>query len=103
MNDRSEQLELLRRAAGLTNAQRLILWLYSVHPTDRAGTVQAMGQELAEILDMSESVFSRTRRQLIDLGWLEESERLGRIRYYRLSPQMVGKPVVIRLPTAAQG
>ncbi|MCF3137213.1 MULTISPECIES: helix-turn-helix domain-containing protein [Streptomyces] len=93
-------LRLLTHTAGLPANQRLILTLYAAHPTDRAGTVSKTAAELAEVLGMSPTVFSRTRRQLVEAGWLEESERLGHIRYYRLSPKATGEEVVVPLRRA---
>ncbi|MFJ3309429.1 replication initiation protein, RepL2 [Streptomyces sp. NPDC086549] len=93
-------LRLLEHTAGLPANQRLILMLYAAHPTDRAGTVGKTAAELADILGMSPTVFSRTRRQIVESGWLEESERLGHIRYYRLSPKATGEEVVVPLRRA---
>jgi DNA-binding MarR family transcriptional regulator len=96
-NGTHNQLDLLRRTAGLTPNQRLVIWLYSVHPQERSGTIEEMGQDLAEVVGLGPTVFSRTRRQLLDAGWLEQSERLGHIRYYRLSPKATGHEVVVPL------
>lgn len=101
MNDAKDMtLRLLGHTAGLPANQRLILMLYAAHPTDRAGTVSKTAAELADILGMSPTVFSRTRRQIVESGWLEESERLGHIRYYRLSPKATGEEVVVPLRRA---
>ena len=99
-NAKDMTLRLLEHTAGLPANQRLILMLYAAHPTDRAGTVSKTAAELAETLGMSPTVFSRTRRQVVEAGWLEESERLGHIRYYRLSPKATGEEVVVPLRRA---
>lgn len=49
---------------------------------------------------MAPPVFSRTRKQVIEAGRLEEPERLGHITYYRLDPQRMGENVVIPLGRA---
>jgi DNA-binding MarR family transcriptional regulator len=99
-NTKDMTLRLLEHTAGLPANQRLILMLYAAHPTDRAGTVSKTAAELADVLGMSPTVFSRTRRQIVESGWLEESERLGHIRYYRLSPKATGEEVVVPLRRA---
>jgi DNA-binding MarR family transcriptional regulator len=99
-NTKEMTLRLLEHTAGLPANQRLILMLYAAHPTDRAGTVSKTAAELADVLGMSPTVFSRTRRQIVESGWLEESERLGHIRYYRLSPKATGEEVVVPLRRA---
>lgn len=99
-SDKQAQLGILFRTRGLTANQRLVVWLYSVHPTDRSGAVIETGAKLAEILGWTPTVFSRYRRQVIAAGWLEESERLAHIRYYRLSPKSTGSEVVVPLRRA---
>ncbi|GHB57725.1 hypothetical protein GCM10010377_55970 [Streptomyces viridiviolaceus] len=42
----------------------------------------------------------RTRRQVVEAGWLEESERLAHISYYRLSAKSTGEDVVVPLRRA---
>lgn len=71
-----------------------------MHPADRAGAVIETGAKLAELVGMSPTVFSRTRRQVVEAGWLEESERLAHISYYRLSAKCTGEDVVVPLRRA---
>ncbi|EPH45359.1 replication initiation protein, RepL2 [Streptomyces aurantiacus] len=99
-DDKRKMLQLFQDTAGMTANQRLIVMLYAMHPTDRAGTVVETAAELAKLLGMSPTVFSRTRRQIIKAGWLEESERLAHISYYRLSPKATGESVVVELRRA---
>ncbi|MGW2609456.1 replication initiation protein, RepL2 [Streptomyces mirabilis] len=99
-DDKLKTLHLLQRTAGMTANQRLVVMFYAVHPTDRASTVVETGAELAKLVGLSPPVFSRTRRQVIEAGWLEESERLAHIRYYRLSPKATGESVVVELRRA---
>ena len=74
--------------------------LYAVHPTDRVGAVIETGATLAKLVGMSPTVFSRTRRQVVEAGWLEESERLAHISYYRLSQKSTGDQIVVPLRRA---
>jgi DNA-binding MarR family transcriptional regulator len=92
----------LRRTAGLTANQRLILQMYVNLATDRSGTVEMPGKELALLIGLAPPVFSRLRKQLIEDGWLEESGRPhGRIHYYRLAPKATGEQVVVPLRRTA--
>ncbi|MEU3796000.1 replication initiation protein, RepL2 [Streptomyces fructofermentans] len=99
-DDKLRTLSLLQRTVGLTANQRLVVMLYACHPTDRSGAVLETALELAKLVGLSPTVFSRTRRQVIEAGWLEESERLAHIRYYRLSPKATGENVVVEFRRA---
>ncbi|MEU6708145.1 replication initiation protein, RepL2 [Streptomyces wuyuanensis] len=99
-DDKRKLLDILQRTAGMTANQRLVVMLYAMHPTDRAGAVTETGAHLAKLVGMSPTVFSRTRRQVVEAGWLEESERLAHISYYRLSAKSTGEDVVIPLRRA---
>ncbi|MEV0244923.1 replication initiation protein, RepL2 [Streptomyces sp. NPDC050674] len=70
------------------------------YPTDRSGAVLETAANLAKLVGMAAPVFSRTRKQVIEAGWLEETERLGHIRYYRLDPKRMGENVVVPLRRA---
>lgn len=85
----------------MTGNQRLVVMLYALHPTDRSGTVVETAADLAKLVGLSPTVFSRTRRQIVDTGWLEETQRIGHIRYYRLSAEASGESVVLELRRAA--
>lgn len=99
-DDKRKLLDVLHRTAGMTANQRLVVMLYAMHPADRSGAVIETGVNLAKLVGMSPTVFSRTRRQVVEAGWLEESERLAHIRYYRLSPKSTGEDTVIPLRRA---
>jgi DNA-binding MarR family transcriptional regulator len=99
-DDKHKLLDVLHRTAGMTANQRLVIMLYAMHPTDRAGAVVETGAKLAELVGLSPTVFSRTRRQVVEAGWLEESERLAHISYYRLSAKCTGEDVVVPLRRA---
>jgi len=94
-------LNLMERTAGLAANKRLIVMTYALLPADRSGTVEKMGREIAEFLNLTEAVFSRARRQLIEEGWLEQSSELGNIKYYRLTPKATGEQVVVPLRRTA--
>jgi hypothetical protein len=49
---------------------------------------------------MFPTVFSRMRRQVVEAGWLEETERLAHISYYRLSAKSTGEEIVVPLRRA---
>jgi len=98
--DRHKYQTLLRRTAGLTANQRLILLTYAHLQTDRNGTVERTAAELADLLGLSPTVFSRLRKQLVTDQWLEQSDRLGSIRYYRLASKVTGEHVVVPLRRA---
>ncbi len=99
-DDKHKNLELLEKTAGMTANQRLVVMLYALHPTDRSGAVLETAANLAKLVGMAAPVFSRTRKQVIEAGWLEETERIGHIRYYRLDPKRMGEKVVIHLRRA---
>ncbi|MGW7256877.1 helix-turn-helix domain-containing protein [Streptomyces sp. NPDC054834] len=88
---------VLRRTAGLSPSQRLIVLLYAMMPTDRAGAVRMTGQELAAEVDMTPTVFSRMRRQLVEAGWLEQSDRFSNIVYFRLTSRATGEENVVSM------
>ncbi|MFF9090501.1 replication initiation protein, RepL2 [Streptomyces sp. NPDC014991] len=99
-DDKRKLLDILQRSAGMTANQRLVVMLYAMHPTHRGGAVIETGANLAKLVGMSPTVFSRTRRQVVEAGWLEETERLAHISYYRLSPKCTGEEVVVPLRRA---
>jgi hypothetical protein len=76
--------------------------LYAMHPTDHAGAVTETGVNLAALVGMSPTVFCRTRRQVIEAGWLEESDRLAHISYHRISPKTTGEDVADPLRRATR-
>ncbi|MEU5116930.1 replication initiation protein, RepL2 [Streptomyces longwoodensis] len=99
-DDKHKNLDLLEKTVGMTANQRLVVMLYALHPTDRSGAVLETAANLAKLVGMAPPVFSRTRKQVIEAGWLEESERIGHIRYYRLDPKRLGESVVVPLRRA---
>jgi DNA-binding MarR family transcriptional regulator len=80
---------------GLTPAQRIVVMLYCLSESDRAGVVVQTGQDLARQAGMSPTTFSRVRRQLVEAGWLEPSRKFAHITYFRLSPHALGEPPVV--------
>jgi hypothetical protein len=99
-DDKQKNLELLEKTAGMSANQRLVVMLYALHPTDRSGAVLETAANLAKLVGMAPPVFSRTRKQVIEAGWLEETERIGHIKYYRLDPKRMGENVVVPLRRA---
>ncbi|MFF3920242.1 replication initiation protein, RepL2 [Streptomyces sp. NPDC001393] len=99
-DDKQKNLKLLEKTAGMSANQRLVVMLYALHPTDRSGAVLETAANLAKLVGMAPPVFSRTRKQVIEAGWLEETERIGHIKYYRLDPKRMGENVVVPLRRA---
>ncbi|MGJ5756551.1 cyclic nucleotide-binding domain-containing protein [Streptomyces puniciscabiei] len=99
-DDKQKNLKLLETTAGMSANQRLVVMLYALHPTDRSGAVLETAANLAKLVGMAPPVFSRTRKQVIEAGWLEETERIGHIKYYRLDPKRLGENVVVPLRRA---
>lgn len=97
---RRELVEILGRSAELHPVQRCVVMGYALL-SPPSGTVRKTGEEMAELLGMTAPGFSRTRRELVQLGWLEETDRAGNIRYYRLTEKGTGRQVVVQL--RAQG
>ncbi|WP_037599622.1 helix-turn-helix domain-containing protein [Streptacidiphilus rugosus] len=100
MTEKNEYRALLCRTSDLTPAQRLVIMLYALSHSDRGGVVRETGQALAEQLGMTPTVFSRIRKQLVQAGWLEESEKFAHITYFRLSPQALGEQTVVPMRRA---
>jgi hypothetical protein len=100
MTEKSDYQALLRRTCTLTPAQRLVVLLYAFCEADRGGVVRQTGRDLAQQLGMTPTVFSRLRKQLVQTGWLEESERFAHISYFRLSPQALGERTVVPMRRA---
>ncbi|MEY9878191.1 DNA-binding MarR family transcriptional regulator [Streptacidiphilus sp. MAP12-33] len=100
MTSKSDYKALLRRTHDLTPAQRLVVMLYALSDSDRGGVVRETGQDLAEQLGMTPTVFSRIRKQLVEAGWLEQSEKFAHITYFRLSPQALGEQTVVPMRRA---
>lgn len=98
--EKHQNLELLERTAGMTANQRLVVMLYALHPTDRSGAVLETAATLAKLVGMAPPVFSRTRKQVIEAGWLEETGKIGHIKYYRIDPRRMGANVVVPLRRA---
>ncbi|MEZ0095297.1 helix-turn-helix domain-containing protein [Streptacidiphilus sp. EB129] len=93
-------VSVLGRSSDLTPVQRLVVVLYALSSTDRGGVVRKTGQDLAAELGMTPSTFSRTRKQLVDAGWLELSEKFAHIAYYRLAPRALGESTVVQMRPA---
>ncbi|MFI6341186.1 replication initiation protein, RepL2 [Streptomyces sp. NPDC050535] len=100
IDDKQKNLKLLETTAGMTANQRLVVMLYALHPTDRSGAVQETAATLAKLVGLSAPVFSRTRNQVIEAGWLEQTGKIGHIKYFRLDPKRMGENVVIPLRRA---
>lgn len=92
INGADDVIYLLRRTGEgmgskrLSPNQRLVVLLYASSEQDQNGTVIIRATELAATVGMTASVLSRTRKELVELGWLEEAGSVGRVKLYRLNP-----------------
>ncbi|MFE2350257.1 replication initiation protein, RepL2 [Kitasatospora cineracea] len=87
---------VLSASKGLPPNQRLVLVHYATHPKrDRHGTVEETNEKLADGLGWQPTVFSRTRKELIEAGFLEERKRVGNVRYYGLTTKAIGRKAKI--------
>lgn len=89
--------DFLNNTRELTATQRLILMTYWLSADDPTGVLVKTGVDIAELLNLRPTVFSRLRRQLVAEGYLEESarHRLGNIRYYGLTRKTTGGDNVV--------
>ncbi|WP_411112135.1 replication initiation protein, RepL2 [Streptomyces sp. c-19] len=89
IHDREDVLYLLRRTGRvLTPNQRLVVLEYAASEQRADGGVMVKATEMAELLGMTAPVFSRTRKELVALGWLREVGRVGQVRIYALDPRI---------------
>ncbi|MDH6229124.1 helix-turn-helix domain-containing protein [Streptomyces sp. MJP52] len=86
----AEDVQYLLRTTGrkLSPNQRLVVLLYASAEQNPDGTVMTRATELAETAGMTPPVFSRTRKELCEAGWLEETGKFGRVSLYRLNRAM---------------
>lgn len=86
IHDRYDVLDLLKLTGRvLSPNQRIVVLLYAASEQNSEGAVITRATELAETVGMTPPVFSRTRKELVQLGWLEEAGSVGRIKLYRLA------------------
>lgn len=85
---RSEDvLYVLKRTGRVLNPnQRIVVMLYAASEQRPDGSVWIKATDLAATAGMSAPVFSRTRKELEALGWLEEVDSVGPVRVFRLTP-----------------
>ncbi|MBT2447931.1 replication initiation protein, RepL2 [Streptomyces sp. ISL-43] len=80
-------LYVLKRTGRVLNPnQRIVVMLYAAADQRPDGSVWIKATELAETAGMSAPVFSRTRKELEALGWLEEVDSVGPVKVFRLTP-----------------
>lgn len=70
----------------LSPNQRLLVLLYASSEQRPDGTVLIKASELAATAGMTAPVFSRTRKELVAAGWMEETGHVGNVKLYRLVP-----------------
>ncbi|MFI2764869.1 replication initiation protein, RepL2 [Streptomyces echinatus] len=80
---------LLRRTGRVLNPnQRIVVMLYASSAQRPDGTVMIKASELAATAGMTPPVLSRTRKELVEAGWLEVTGSVGSVKHYRLAPAM---------------
>lgn len=86
----AEDVRYLLKKTGrkLSPNQRIVVMLYASAEQNADGTVATRATDLAETAGMTPPVFSRTRKELCEAGWLEETGRFGRVKIYRLAPKI---------------
>ncbi|MET9497404.1 replication initiation protein, RepL2 [Streptomyces sp. NPDC006552] len=65
----------------------MVVLLYAAVPQQPDGSVMTRATELAETVRMTTPSFSRTRKELVSLGWLEQAGRVAQVKIYRLAEQ----------------
>lgn len=93
---------VLDNSHGLPANQRLLLVIYAnADGKYRNGAVEKTAQDLAKDLGWAPTVFSRTRKELIEAGFLEQHGKFNNVKYFRLTDQALGRGgTVVRLRTA---
>ncbi|MGY5103017.1 replication initiation protein, RepL2 [Streptomyces sp. 900105245] len=89
IHDTEDVQYLLRKTGRVLNPnQRIVVMLYASSEQRPDGTVMIKASELAATAGMTPPVFSRTRKELVAAGWMEETGRVGSVKLYRLAPAM---------------
>ncbi|WP_328335877.1 MULTISPECIES: helix-turn-helix transcriptional regulator [unclassified Streptomyces] len=81
---------LMKTGHVLTPNQRIVVMVYASSEQNPDGTVMTRALDLATVAGMKPPVFSRTRRELVEEGWLEERGSFGQVKLYRLNPEKIG-------------
>ncbi len=80
-------LHVLKRTGRvLSPNQRLVVMLYAASEQRPDGSVWITATDLAKTVGMSATGFSRTRKDLEALGWLEQVTSVGLVTIFRLTP-----------------
>ncbi|WP_063837906.1 helix-turn-helix domain-containing protein [Streptomyces sp. MUSC 125] len=86
----AEDVQYLLKKTGrvLNPNQRIVVMLYASSEQRPDGTVMIKASELAATAGMTPPVLSRTRKELVTAGWMEETGSIGSVKLYRLAPAM---------------
>lgn len=86
----AEDVQYLLKKTGrrLSPNQRIVVMLYASSEQNADGTVVTRATDLAETVGMTPPVLSRTRKELCEAGWLEETGKFGQVKLYRLAPEI---------------
>lgn len=91
---RAELRTVFRTTRSLTPTQRLVVLAYAaMEPDDESGAVLKSGVELAEEAGLNMRLFSKARRDVVELGFLAEVPELrDRVtRVYRLTAKALDR------------
>lgn len=91
------ELEALQlRISQLPHLKQNLLMTYAIFGA-LEDAVEMTAAELAEIIGVPPSHFSRTRRELEAEGWMEFTHKEGQVKFYRLGEKATGQRVVVPL------
>jgi DNA-binding MarR family transcriptional regulator len=88
IHSRDDVLSLLRRTAKVLNPnQRIVVMLYASVDQRADGAVIKKASDLAQMAGITAPALSRTRKELVERGWMEEAGNIGPMKIYRLTPK----------------
>ncbi|MFF3624871.1 hypothetical protein [Streptomyces sp. NPDC002467] len=94
------ELEALRlRISGLSHLKQNLLMTYAIFG-GMEHSVEVTAAELAEIVGVPASHFSRSRRELELEGWMEFTHKQGQVKFFRLGAKATGRRVIVPLRRA---
>ncbi|MDA5145937.1 replication initiation protein, RepL2 [Streptomyces sp. NPDC005395] len=89
IHDAADVQYLLKKTGRvLSPNQRIVVMLYASSEQRPDGTVMIKASTLAATAGMTPPVLSRTRKELLEAGWLEVTGSVGSVKHYRLAPAL---------------
>ncbi|MBV1940796.1 hypothetical protein KUF83_30135 [Streptomyces sp. BV286] len=97
------ELEALqRRISGLSHLKQGVIMTYAILG-GLENSVERTATDLAEMIGVPRSHFSRARSELAAAGYLEYTHREGQVHFYRLGEEATGREVVVPLRSRPTG